>query len=203
MASIYYGGESLASGLLFTPMTEGMGEFISSINENTLSKIGEIGRGFIERTADIYRRSGFDELVNLRDRMRRNKQRAVRDFDDIQAYASLDDFVMATPRMRRWIIANPSLRKRYRRKELSGWDNEVQDDLQFSPEEHPDYQYVTNGMLIDDKYTEYVNVFVENIRDTEELSFSERTDVVLTWDTAEKLIEQRYDPTSKWGAMLE
>nr|DAN66572.1 MAG TPA: hypothetical protein [Caudoviricetes sp.] len=180
-----------------------MGEFISSINENTLSKIGEIGRGFIERTADIYRRSGFDELVNLRDRMRRNKQRAVRDFDDIQAYASLDDFVMATPRMRRWIIANPSLRKRYRRKELSGWDNEVQDDLQFTPEEHPDYQYVTNGMLIDDKYTEYVNVFVENIRDTEELSFSERTDVVLTWDTAEKLIEQRYDPTSKWGAMLE
>lgn len=203
MASVYYGGDELASSLLYTPMSEGMSSYISSLNSRTLERIGEIGRGFMQRAVDIYKRSGFEDLVSLREHANRLRKQAIKDIDTIAPCTNLTDFVTATPRMRRWVIANPNLRKRYRQKQISGWDNEVVDDIQWKPEEHPDYLYVTNGMLIDDKIVEYIDFAVEQIEDVEQLHFGERCDILDSWDAAESIIQQGYDPTSKWGALLE
>lgn len=203
MASVYYGNDNVASGLIYTPMSEGLSRFISSANERALERLGDIGRRFADRAANLYRRSGFDTLVDLRDHVDRMRKRAVKDYDDIRVVESLEDIVEATPKMRRWMMANPMIRKGVREKTLSGWDNEVEDDLQFSPEEHPDYKYIVNGEILDDQFVEFIDSFVDEIRDTEKLTDGERFDIRLGWEFAEHALANKYDPTSKWGAMLE
>ncbi len=50
---------------------------------------------------------------------------------------------------------------------------------------------------------EFIDSFVDEIRDTEKLTDGERFDIRLGWEFADHAIANKYDPTSKWGAMLE
>lgn len=203
MAGVIYGGSTAYSALISNPVAESVMDYVEEHNHLSLSRLSDIGRNFRDRIRGFRERSGFEEVSRIRERATRMMKSLFKE-DDIRQLISLEDFQTSRRRMRRWTFADPELRQMYRDKRLSGWDRSIEDIASIKPEEHPDYLYVINGMEKDGLCVTHIDEFIDIVHDTEELSLFDKVEIMQTWENAKRIIvEQKYDPTSLWGAMVE
>lgn len=201
MAQVIYGGTS--SALVYEPMSDVLGDYISRANKRTMDMLGDFSRGFRDKAREISSRLRFDEILSIRDKADRLHQALYLE-DDIRPLIGLDAILLAKPKMRRYLMAEPTVRQMYRDKKLSGWDNEVSDDISRDVHDIAEYKHAIHGMLNDDVVTEYYDLDTERLREDEPLSFRDQVDIAITWEQTRRIIDvDKLDPTSKWGATLD
>lgn len=123
----------------------------------------------------------------------------------VSELTSLQDFQVAGSVMQRWVMANPVVRERYQESRLDGYSDSYIDTYPKTlAEDHNDYRMVMTGIVqIDDKGTTYTVDYYQNLDEPEELSSSEKFDILSSWRNIENILaEEDKDPTSPWGDSL-
>lgn len=126
--------------------------------------------------------------------------------DRIQALTSLEQLRSASPTMQRWIMAEPTIRRRYAAQACEGYSDTYTDHRpDLIGEKHIDWRLAMNGML--QNPDEDVNMFVTYIddlpEDQRELTFLEKIDIATTWAAVRGYMEEgSEDPTSPSGGKL-
>lgn len=129
--------------------------------------------------------------------------------DVICEMLDLEDVRSAQPVMQRFIMAQPTIRQLYQQQRCDGyhegyydaWPNQIKDN-------HYDYQLVMNGIIQEFtdsdgndcwKATNYVNDLLPNDR---ELDFTQKVDILHTWEIVEMAITAGLDPTDLYEGRL-
>lgn len=127
--------------------------------------------------------------------------------DYVRPLRSTVELQMASPIMRRYIMAEPLVRKMYHKQQLSGFDGEYADRLpQLEGEDHPDYQRVMQDHVVVNAQDEsFATHWMEDdLEDEAPLSFQEQLDIQEVWAMArDAIVRGKEDPTSLYGAVLE
>lgn len=207
MAGVIFGNESMFSSMTGTPMSTAFSKARSALNDRALSRLNDVGRAFREKTREFKSNSRFSDIEFMIDRTRRLRDKLFLE-DNVRELTSLELMVEAKPRMRRWLLADPYMRKLYRERKLSGWDKSVilPDDIQLYPDEetNADYRYVMDGVLNDTEFVEYIDMEVEALEEEEQLTQMDKFDIRLSWERARAYImHDKKDPTSLWGGTLD
>lgn len=202
-ASVYYGDNSSSAALMYEPISRDLNDWILETNHRVLSSLSSRARSFFDRSARYRERIGFDRAVSMREQVSRGFNKLYVD-NNFRYLGELLDFQLAKPRMRRYLLAEPELRRLYRDKRLSGWENEVSDDPSIPVDEIPEYLHTIQGVLIDDKDTTVYNELLDLYQEKEPMSLSETVDVMLSWERMKAIIKyDRLDPSSPYGASMD
>ena len=203
MASIYYGDNGSTAALMYEPISRDLGDWLYESGRDVLSRVSERAKSFFSRASRYRERTGFDQAMAMREQVHR-ATRHVLDDDDFRYLDDLLGIQLAKPKMRRYLMADPTLRQMYREKRLSGWDNTIDDDLSVPVNETPEYLHVTNNVLIGDKFTTTSNDLLDLYEEKESLTLTDKTEIMLTWDRAKAIIQlDKLAPTSPHGATLD
>lgn len=166
-----------------------------------------ISKKFIDRASAYL--EDFD-LDGIRDGLHALRDRWGKrwDVDRISDITGISDIQQAKSIMRRWIMANPRIRKLWREEKIYGfagefinsWDTSEYTDLS-------DYRKVMQGAYVgtdhEDLFITYLDVLEEVGDDVETLSFIERETIRAAWALAEEHLNNGLqDPTSPFKAML-
>ena len=206
------GGLDVLNNFFFAQPTEVDIQMFQQSHQNILqrmmSPIAEPLANFYHSVVDQIQSIDYSRLKNFA----RSVERKVFSFwesdEVIIPLLSLSDLQFPPQNMIRWIMANPVVREKYHRQEVAGYDDKYVD---LDPKEkghwHKDYQMVMDGMETIDEdgetwYTSYERTEDENDV-LDELSLSERLDIVTSWDSTNYyLSKMEDDPTSQYAGML-
>ena len=203
MASIYYGDNASSAALMYEPISRDLGEWLYESGRNVLSRVSERARSFFDRSSKYRERTSFDQAMAMREQVHHATNLLFSDDD----FRYLDDLIgvqIAKPKMRRYILANPSLRKMYREKRLSGWERTIDDDTSIPVDETPEYLHITNNVLIGNKFVTTSNDLLDIYEEKEPMTLSDKASVMMTWERIDNIIKfDKLDPTSPYGATLD
>jgi hypothetical protein len=109
--------------------------------------------------------------------------------------------------MRRWVMAEPTMRDRYNAGAVSGYDKDFEN---LYPGEkggvsHYDYRRVMNGVAqIDEDGKGFTEWFHEVVPEEDILSITQQALILNSWDVIKASIKSgnNEDPTSMWGGTL-
>ncbi|MGZ3953990.1 MAG: hypothetical protein ACXVLT_05245 [Flavisolibacter sp.] len=132
---------------------------------------------------------------------------SVLETDTIRYLKDIPRIQNAPPRARRWIMAQPDIRKRYLNKGCSGYEGEFDNP---HPEgvgrQHYDYRRVMDGIAhIDERGIPVIHQFYDsNIQEEDILEPLQKNAMIGTWAVIEKHIEAglNEDPVSEWGGTM-
>ena len=124
--------------------------------------------------------------------------------DTIEPLPLLEDIQTAMPTMRRYVMANPMLRRAWIDQTVSGYDCDCPDNLKLVGAAHHDYRRVVDGVVREEvRIDGTTNCFVElcyHDDDERELITEEKLDVLYTWEVVDAyLTASQEDPTSIRG----
>lgn len=196
MATVLFGGEEVVSHLSGGSASREFLNYLDELNAQAGRFISENASRFMERVSSLRARR---ETTEIR-RMARAVQERLGHFwqeDCIRTLDRIEDVQNAPPKMQRWVIANPNVRRRVREGVLDGYsDNYVDNEPFLAPEKHSDYQHVMSGLWVDDHVIDYFLEPLEEGKDT--LDFDEKVMIRRSWYVSDVGLEQRRDVTSKW-----
>lgn len=174
-----------------------LGQFSNSLND--------IGRGFIEKTREIY------ETVNSSSAIRMAKAairmaKGVLHPNTILPFNTLNDLRSAQPIMQRYLMAQPYIRELYHQQRCDGFsDTYVDVEPGKVGEAHYDYRRVMNGIVTEQvtedgedtwSYVTYVDTLKEGDR---ELVIEEQAAILHNWEIAKMFHKAGQDPTDLFG----
>lgn len=210
MAQLLRGGNAAVQALLYGDVHPGTQRFFESRQESGFDRLREGARAFIQQAQEKF---GFMASDATR--------RAIRDVrkaanwawhgDYVRPLRSIDDLQLASPVMRRYLMAEPTIRKLYQRQQISGYDGQYE-DLQpgVLGEDHRDYRRVMNEIVVEEEPDEnetnfwahqYMDVLVD---DEPPLDPDEQFTVLECWNLAKRfMLEGKRDPTSLYNATLD
>lgn len=174
--------------------------------EQVTSVLSHTGQAFFNNLKDMYRIvSGSDAAQILRNI--RGKAETIWSNNQIAALETLTALQTAGPYMQRWIMAEPTIRKRYLNQQLDGYSGSYENcqgdkigDAQL------DYRMVMNGVVVasDDADQDFfIRHYYDMLGDESELKPFEQRDIISTWAKVRHFMEQGgEDPTSVTGAQL-
>lgn len=205
MAQIHTGGSGYFDSLFHGELHPGARTFIqrqmeapSRVMENAAQQFQESSQALFERL------SGSGAM-----RMARAAKRAVGAAwmsNQIQALLDIGQMQHAPAVMQRYIMAEPTLRKRYHQQRLDGYEGTYRDLFpEDIGEEHYDYRRVMDGIVVEnDDGSWYADTFVDDLLpDDDHLDIDQQVDILDTWaNMVAKVRQGGSDPTSKWNASL-
>lgn len=126
--------------------------------------------------------------------------------DGIRPLTKVADMQAAPPSMRRWIMAEPTIRKAYHAQECDGYSNSYIDmEPNSIGEDHSDYRKVRHGIIHVEENEEVCSVYHSDMFDDDyaELTIGNKVDIMTTWDMVKNEYQKgRLDPTSSWATYL-
>lgn len=177
-------------------------EFLQRRFEDPSRALNLADSNFRLRAQAAFERNFSEEALEERARIRRSLDR-VWDEDRIKPLTTLADIQTARPTMQRWIMANPNLRRLYKRRAISGYgESYIDNSPNCFDASHYDFQIATNGLAVECEEngwvaTTYMNELFES---DSHLSFAEQLAIRDTWEATDILIaSQEIDPTSPSG----
>jgi hypothetical protein len=213
MAKILHGGNAALQAYLYGDVDPGTERYFQSQRGRAFDRISDGARRFFERAKEAY---GFMDSERTKRLIQDVRRRADWMFhgDYVRPLRTFEEIRDASPTMRRYIMADPFLMRRFRTKQSAGYDGGYKDLFpSFTPEDHPDYQRVMNNVLVitdevdehgeDVIYaTEYLPLDYEN--EEPELSMQEQLDIQAVWAINQRLIlNGGRDPQSLADASLD
>ena len=204
MARIIEGDVDTFNALALGDIHPATHQFLMNQMENQSPTLTDYGRKFFESG-----RSLFERLENSRAmRVVKAARRAVSSIwqlDEIRHLSNIHDIQWAPPKMQRYIMAEPTVRKLYHEQRVEGYDGTYKDAFpEYRGVQHPDYRRVMNGLVVFDEEGDWSSTtYYDNNVDEHDLELSEQVDVVDTWANVKHFIKQgKEDPLSRWGADL-
>lgn len=178
--------------------------FLQRLNES-IEPFRDMSSRYLRRSAEIFDKFDFEGIRNkLKTVSRRWGDRF--GSDEITLLTSIKDLQGARPRMRKYAMAMPRLRKLYLQGRVEGFGElfEMEDRIEDT-RLYKEYREVMNGSFVGndevDEYVTHLDVLDEN--GFEELSAIEKVIIRQGWAAiSEWLDENDEDPTSMTGAKL-
>jgi hypothetical protein len=178
-------------------------QWLGQRNESVMQSVTSAAQGFFQQAQNLYQMvSSSDALMMMRNLKAKTENTWA---FDIVPVTSLVGLQTANPYMQRWIMAQPELRQRYLNQEVEGYgesyENKHGDTVGDS---HYDYRRVMDGVVTHTAeqfgYKHYLEQTPEGER---ELTVFEKVDILKTWNTVQKYLDEGdEDPSSVTGAML-
>lgn len=125
--------------------------------------------------------------------------------DVISTMSSLEAMQNAKPIMRRFIMANPTVRELFHKDRCFGYGEDYVDNHPGTlGEDHYDYRRVMDEVVFinDDDVFEVVNYGEELEEDEIELNIIEKRDIINTWEWCEYHMDKGNDVTDPEGGAL-
>lgn len=178
--------------------------FLQRLNEN-VQPFRDMSSRYLRRSAEIFDNFDFEGVRNkLKSVSRRWSDRF--GSDEITLLSSIKDLQGARPRLRKYAMAMPRLRKLYLQGRVEGFGDlyEMEDRIEDT-KLYREYREVNNGSFIGndevDEYITHMDVLDEN--GFESLSAIEKVIVRQGWDSISNWLDENdEDPTSMTGAKL-
>lgn len=208
-ASVMMGDASDEYAMLYSTPHQNTLNFLQEQMEQASQRIVGAGQAFYQRATSIFDRFNSEEAIQQAKAARR-AHGSIWDMDEISALTDLDSIRSANNAMRRWVMANPTVRRLSRQQLVEGYDGYYKDPFpDDTGEEHYDYRRVMNGIVVDkvdeegEDYWEATTYLDDLLPDDHELDIEEQVDILSTWKAVENLIKRKKeDPVSVWGADL-
>lgn len=205
MAIVTDGGSEEFDALVFSSPSRTIQNALETRNSGALSRIKEGARTLYNRTSKLISKLDVDRINRISSRLHRRTNFINQDI--VTRLLDIEQVQEASPVMRRWVMANPTVRNRVYEGTLSGYDGEYIDEYPGKiGEEHYDYRRVMDGVVtpVDDVYMDSTTYYEEiHDIDHDELSFSQQCDIMDTWITVEDLlVNADTDPTSLFNASI-
>lgn len=203
MAHIHEGGSAMFDALVYARPHENTLQFLQHHNQQFFSNLNDAGRQFVDAARAFYDQMGLaygaDQLRALGRTVAGMWQT-----DEIRVLRTLEEFQNAPPVMRRWIMAEPTVRALYHQQRVDGYTNHYVDYFtQDVGEDHYDYRMAMNGVVVEDEEGNgwKVRTYYEDlIQGDQKLSMIERSDIQTTWEHLRDFIAMtKDDPTSPEG----
>lgn len=203
MAIFIEGDNDTYDAAVYGRPTDNTISYLRDSYERGLKQIGnllESSKSFFDRRVEqVYER--FDESMFMRHaRAVRNKSRAVWMKGGVACYRETEQFQHATNEMRRWLMAEPTTRRRYHDQRCEGYGNRYFDvEPGLVGVQHYDYRRVTDGMFMTQPNGKYSAVtHFEDLREGDkDLNFMEKVDILDSWDALKaRILAGKDDPTS-------
>lgn len=149
MAQVFHGGSRASRALIYGEKSSQVLDVLERNLERFREDVGEVGRHFYERAADVYER--FNGSAALRyARMVRNQVRGLFRPDTIRTFTDIGDMQQAGPVGRRWLMASEFAYERFQQQRISAWEGTWVDPEPGVPaRERRDWRMVNHGLVHD------------------------------------------------------
>lgn len=204
MATIISGDSRTFNDLLYEPPHPSTLDYIKSSVDRSFSNIINTGTDFMQESRRIYEEFVDSDAMSRVSAVKRSMS-TLWDTDCIRHLDTIGDLQWAKPVMRRWIMAEPTVRQMYHDDELEGYYGVYKDAfMDRVGADHYDYRRVTNGIVMDtpDGESYYTTYIEELIPGDRELELEEQVDILKTWYSVTEKLKGRRDPTSRWNASI-
>lgn len=168
---------------------EGSGEFISELR----ARYDDIRSGETARKLSALTR----------------RLKSVWETNEVRRLVTLNEMRQAPPVMRRWVMANPKIRKLYHNHGCSGYGDQYVDDSPGKVKnDHYDFRRVTNELYYHDREENTVefNRHYESVSEEIKMlmSFMNKVSIIDTWRHMEDhlISGSNQDPVSQWNGLL-
>lgn len=210
MARIVQGNDSTFNALALGELHPNTQQFLSAQLEAPTHNLTEQGQAFFQSTRSLFERLGESRAAQWV----KAAQRAIGSIwqdDGVRLLSDIGEFQWATAEMRRWIMAEPTVRKLYHQQKVEGYSGQYKDPAPTDVGQlHYDYRRATNGFVFvseteDETVPEWTSTtYYDDLDPNEaELTLMEQSDIVGTWDNLlSHLDRHKDDPTSRFNASL-
>lgn len=205
MANVHFGGGDMFNALVCGETTESTRRFLDSqFTGQASAYASEAGNRFMERAKALYERARDNSVTRMLKAASRKIQTRT-NTDVVFRSRNIADLQHAKPKMQRWIMAMPAVRRMYHEQMCDGYSDSYVD---VAPDDvgkdHYDYRRATNGMVMDTEEGWEINCYIEDLHDLDTpLTFEEQCDIQDTWDMVDEFLKVgKDDPTSKFAALL-
>ncbi len=205
--SVITGDSSVVDALLFGMPTPATTAYIKrEFDRFSNSAVGDFGRKLVAEARVLYDRFNSSSAITMM-QAALNQTRSFTMADTIYHFQRMEDFQIAQPMMQTFIMANPVVRQLYHEQRCDGYSDSYVDKYPGKiGENHPHWQMVNNGRVVDDgdegiSWTNYSGAFNED--GDLHLHTVQAHTMLATWRALEELIAKgEFDPTNPWNGKL-
>lgn len=206
MAGYVHGGADLIDIMAGGRLDQNTSSWLAQQYETVTSTLSHTGQAFFSNLKDMYRTISESDAAQIL-RNLKGKSNQVWSNNQISAMETLTALQTAGPYMQRWIMAEPTVRKRYLNQQLDGYSGSYENfHGDRIAENHYDYRRVMDGVMVvpEDDDPVYVRHYYDMMGpDDRDLTSFEKRDILSTWSLVRHYMEQGdEDPTSPTGAQL-
>lgn len=195
------GGKSAFDALLYP------GNYVQSFHaaqetiQNLMSRVSDVARQSLQQSTQLFDRFFNDHAYQTAVDTRRDMAKDLA-LDETYHMTHLQDLQSATPFMRRWIMAEPTVNELYHKNRLDAYDDSyIAIDPDGVGKDNYDYRRVMDGVVQwPDEEDEgmgrwCIEWYSEETLEDEDLNIHQKSDILHTWKLARLAIEAEEDPT--------
>ncbi|MBE0438166.1 MAG: hypothetical protein IBX57_00165 [Gammaproteobacteria bacterium] len=199
------GYAGLADNLLYAQPHPNTLAFLQQQIEAPPANYTTVSNDFLSRARDLYERTSGSTAMRMAQAARRAFG-SIWGSNDVRVLTDIGQFQWAKSHMRRWVMAEPTVREMYHNQQLEGYEGSYQDPFpqEASGEEFYDYRRVMDGVVVETDDGWYADTYYDELLEGDrELNHVEQVDILETWTNVVNLIRKGGDdPTSRWNASL-
>ena len=195
----FFQGDGGYSTLIYGEQAHNLSTYQQETENNLLSVINDSAKAFIDRTRQVVNKVN-DLQLKQKAMALYNKTRYMFSEDCVHPFVDYGHMQQAKPVMRRFMMAEPTIRKMYNKQRISGYEN---DFFNLNPthvgEDHYDYRKVMDGICVIDEETGdwTATSYSDDFNDDDViLSQSDQVDILTTWNNAKLWLQSGKDVTS-------
>lgn len=209
MVNVYRGGvEAFDASMSIPPPPETV-QYLHDTRQRFTSSLTHTGRYAYEAAKDKIMSFDYQKLGYIAKAIRRMGDNLWMD-NVIGTLHDIGQFQHPPPIMRRWLMAEPTVRQLYHQGQVEGYGNDYIDRHPGQVgTEHYDWQVVMDGVVVEDEhghdvsYEYFCNTDPAYDPDYDELDIVDKSNIIDAWAKMSSFIKaNRDDPTSKWNAQL-
>lgn len=199
MAQVYYGDADDFKTICFGMPDPRIKSFL--MNRWNDTKNFFTNNDFINNSERIIEKYYYGGGMERARAVLKNTGRLLNDPNAIYPLKTLEEFQTAPPGMRRWIMANPTVRELNQKQLIQGYEGKyVDNDPDTIGNDNYDYRLVMDGIVNINKDSSYTNFFDELKYGDRRLTLDEKIDILNTWDKLEDILKNtNEDPTNIYG----
>lgn len=185
-------------------LDQGTRDWIEERSQAIYQTLSGASRAFIERSRELYQTVKESQALQVL-RNLRSKEESVWSGSMIEPLLTLERLQTANPVMQRYIMAEPTLRRKYLNQEVDGYsESYVNHHGDAVGMDHYDWRRVMHGVVEVDleEETDFVfRHFLEDLHGDTPLTVPMQVDILRTFDYLREYIEQEdaLDPTDVEG----
>ena len=185
------------NSVLLPPQHPNNQEYFKREMETLKQTANILERNVIETAQQIQQHFWNPQIEAMYNSMVRYMTPIVQD-DFVYAIYNMEELYHPAPATMRYIMAHPDLREGWYNGNIKGYEEYTDEWYRCIEETHYDYRRATDGMirLGEDKWT--ITTYTEGIdNDERPLTFFEKSNIQVTWNTISKFLSEDVDPTDE------
>lgn len=202
---VSYGDTREFNNLLYGEKDPRTLSYLANQFTNVTNVLTEAGSSFMSNMKSIYDSFNGSEALRIA-RAARNKAASIFQYDGVCPLWEIGKIQNASITMQRWIMAEPSVRKKYFEQRVDGYSGTYVDaNPGVIGSDHYDYRRVMDGMMVvDEDGQEHVTNYFDELKEGDkDLDITEKVDIISTWSIVADLLKYgKNDPTDSWDGKL-